>query len=90
MVSDGYIHAGVGGLYRMGWGWDNIAIAVQRWAATTGTPTNWPQALRRTCLKLSNNRPGDDATAVAMWVRPPRKVTVLTGPPSKPERDARS
>ena len=24
MVSDGYVHAGVGGLYRMGWGWKNI------------------------------------------------------------------
>ncbi len=88
MVSDGYIHAGVGGLYRMGFGWQNIATAVRRWAETRGDTRQLVGALRRTCLKLSNDRPGDDATAVAMWVRPKRKVTVLTGPPANAERDA--
>lgn len=88
MVSDGYLHAGVGGLYAMGWGWPNIAIAVQRWAATRGDTHQLTGALRRTCLKLSNGKPGDDATCVAMWVRPPRKATVLTGPPADQARDA--
>lgn len=88
MVSDGYLHAGVGGLYRMGWGRANIAIAVRRWAATRGDTRQLTDALRRTCLKLSNDRPGDDSTCVAMWVRPQRKATVLTGPPAQPARDA--
>ncbi len=88
LVSDGYIHAGVGGLYRMGWGWSNIGTAVQRWAATRGDTHQLVQALRRTCLKLSKDTPGDDATAVAMWVRPQRKATVLTGPPADTARDA--
>jgi hypothetical protein len=88
MVSDGYVHAGVGGLYRMGWGWNNIGIAVQRWAATRGDTHQLVGALGRTCLKLSKDRLGDDSTAVAMWVRPERKVTVLTGPPADAGRDA--
>lgn len=88
MVSDGYIHAGVGGLYRMGWGWSNIGIAAQRWAATKGDTQQLVGALGRTCMKLSKDRLGDDSTAVAMWVRPQRKVTVLTGPPADPARDA--
>ncbi len=88
LVSDGYIHAGVGGLYRMGWGWSNIGTAVQRWAATRGDTRQLVQALSRTCLKLSKDTPGDDATAVAMWVRPERKTTVLTGPPADTARDA--
>lgn len=88
MVSDGYIHAGVGGLYRMGWGWKNIGIAVQRWAATHGDTHQLVAALSRTCTKISNGKLGDDSTAVAMWVRPQRKVTVLTGPPSDTSRDA--
>jgi hypothetical protein len=87
MLSDGYLHAGVGGLYRMGWGWQNIATAVQRWAATNGDCTQLASALRHTCLKLSNDRPGDDATAVVMRVRQERKATVMTGPPADPARD---
>jgi hypothetical protein len=88
MVSDGYIHAGVGGLYRMGWGWNNIGTAAQRWAATKGDTHQLVGALGRTCLKLSKDKLGDDSTAVAMWVRPQRKTTVLTGPPGDPARDA--
>ncbi len=87
MLSDGYVHAGVGGLYRMGWGWQNIATAVQRWAATHGDCSQLAAALRHTCLKLSNNLPGDDATAVAMRVRTERRATVMTGPPADSARD---
>jgi hypothetical protein len=88
MVSDGYIHAGVGGLYRMGWGWNNLGVAVQRWGATHGDTHELVSALSRTCVKLSKERLGDDSTAVAMWVRPRRKATVLTGPPADTARDA--
>lgn len=87
MLSDGYLHAGVGGLYRMGWGWRNIATAVERWAATQGDSYQLTQALRRTCLKLSNGKPGDDATVAGMWVRPRRTATVLTGPPADSKSD---
>ena len=80
MVSDGYVHAGVGGLYRMGWGWKNIATSVQRWAATRGDAYELAGALSRTCLKLSNGAPGDDATAIAMRVRPPREGDDLDRP----------
>lgn len=90
MLSDGYLHAGVGGLYSMGWGWGNIATAVERWAATQGDSFQITQALRRTCLKLSNDKPGDDATAVGMWVRSRRTATVLTGPPAAPQSDGQA
>jgi hypothetical protein len=30
------IHAGVGDLYRLGWGWQNIATSVKRWAEAGG------------------------------------------------------
>jgi len=88
MVSDGYVHAGAGGLYRMGWGWNNLGVAVQRWAATKGDTHQLVGALSRTCLKLSQDKLGDDSTAIAMWVRPRRKMTVLTGPPADQARDA--
>ncbi|MGQ9517769.1 MAG: SpoIIE family protein phosphatase [Anaerolineae bacterium] len=90
LVSDGYIHAGVGGLYRLGWGWKNLATAVKRWAQTGGDAYSLIDALTRTCLKLYEGKPGDDATAVAMRVRPAIFVTVLTGPPRERADDRRA
>ena len=87
MVSDGHVHAGVGGLYRLGWGWQNIATAVRRWAGTKGDAYQLVRSLQCTCLKLYGGRPGDDSTAIGMWVRQPRSVTVFTGPPAKRGRD---
>jgi hypothetical protein len=87
LVSDGYIHAGVGGLYRLGWGWKNVAISLQRWASTGGDSYQLTNALARTCLKLYHDQPGDDATAIGMKVRQPIRATILTGPPSNPDMD---
>ena len=87
LVSDGYIHAGVGGLYRMGWGWQNIATSVRRWAARRGDAHQLTRTLSRTCLKLYDGTPGDDATAIGMWVREIRRATILTGPPSDTRLD---
>lgn len=88
LVTDGYEHAGLGGVYRLGWGWDNIVVAVQRFLEAGITDTyKLAQALSRTCLRLYDNRPGDDATVIAMKVRPAVRATVLTGPPSNRELD---
>lgn len=87
MLSDGYIHAGVGGMYRFGWGWKNIATAVRRWAETRGDAWQLVRSLRQTCLKLYDNKPGDDSTAIGMRVRPSRALTIFTGPPSDPSLD---
>jgi hypothetical protein len=88
LVSDGYVHAGVGGLYRLGWGWKNIATSVRRWVETGGDAHQLGRALSRTCLKLYNAKPGDDATVVSMRVRPAVSATILTGPPGDKELDA--
>ncbi|MBT9163679.1 MAG: hypothetical protein DDT24_00599 [Chloroflexi bacterium] len=88
MLSDGYIHAGVGGLYRLGWGWKNIAVAARRWVATRGDAHQLTRALSQTCLKLYNGTPGDDATVVSMWVRQARTATIVTGPPADPKLDS--
>jgi hypothetical protein len=87
-VSDGYEHAGVGGLYRLGWGWRNIAVAVRRWAQTGCDASALTDALARTCAKLYSDKPGDDATAVGMRVRPAVAITIWTGPPADKAHDA--
>lgn len=88
MISDGYDHAGLGGTYRLGWGWKNIALAVQRFVDTGLDAFRLTQALSRTCLKLYDGTPGDDATVIGMRVRPAVSVTILTGPPANRDLDA--
>ena len=88
MISDGYEHAGLGGIYRLGWGWKNIALAVQRFLKTGIDAFKITQALSRTCLKLYDGKPGDDSTVISMRVRPAVSVSILTGPPANKELDA--
>jgi hypothetical protein len=88
LISDGYEHAGLGGIYRLGWGWDNIALAVQRFLNSGIVDTfKLTEALSRTCLKLYEDKPGDDATVIAMKVRPAISASILTGPPANKELD---
>ena len=88
LISDGYTHAGLGGIYRLGWGWKNVATAVQRFVQTGVDTVKLMEALSKTCMKLYNEKPGDDATVICMKVRPAVSVCMLTGPPSNKEMDA--
>jgi len=87
LVSDGYEHAGLGGIYRLGWGWKNVATAVQRFVQTGVDTVKLTEAMSKTCLKLYNGKPGDDATVICMRVRPATSVCVLTGPPTNKDMD---
>lgn len=88
LISDGYEHAGLGGIYRLGWGWNNIAKAVQRFVQAGIVDTiKLTQALSNTCMKLYEDKPGDDATVIGMKVRPAISATVLTGPPTNKDLD---
>ena len=88
LISDGYEHAGLGGIYRMGWGWKNVATAVQRFIQTGVDTALLTDALSRTCMKLYSGKPGDDATVISMKVRPAVSVCILTGPPSNKDLDS--
>jgi len=88
LVSDGYEHAGSGGIYRMGWGWDNIAHTVQSLLGKGIVDTfQLTHALSNTCLKLYEDKPGDDATVIGMRVRPAKTINILTGPPENRDLD---
>ncbi|MDA8126524.1 MAG: SpoIIE family protein phosphatase [Deltaproteobacteria bacterium] len=88
MISDGYEHAGLGGIYRLGWGWKNIALVIQRFLKTGVDAYQLTRTLSRTCLKLYDGKPGDDSTVICMRVRPAVAAAVLTGPPANRELDA--
>lgn len=88
MTSDGYEHAGVGAAYRLGWGHDRISQTIQRLCREGCDTETLTQALREACLALYHGEPGDDATVVAMRVRPSVEATIWSGPPADPALDA--
>jgi hypothetical protein len=88
MVSDGYDHAGVGRSLPLGWGRERIAGDVVRHTAGGTDAHGVASALKDACLTLYDGAPGDDATVLAMRIRPARAVTIWTGPPADHSLDA--
>lgn len=87
MVSDGFIHAGVGHSLKLGWGWQNIAQAIEEWIDTQPDAWQLLNYLTFLCNKLYEGKPGDDATAVVMHARRAVSATVWSGPPAQKDLD---
>lgn len=80
-VTDGVLHAGIGGLLKLGWGWEGIAQQLTE-SYTADVPA---EELCRQLIRCAEayylGHPGDDSSAVAVKIRQPRRLTVFTGPP---------
>lgn len=88
IVSDGVLHAGIGGVWNLGWGWDRIGDYLRRVAPHEEDAHSLARGLVETTRKLYAGHPGDDVTVVAVKVRIPRRLTVLAGPPIRRAKDA--
>lgn len=86
-VSDGVVHAGVGGLLNLGWQWENIAKYIEKVSDKESTLKNLVKLLTTVTSNFYMDKPGDDATVAAVKVIRPRHVTVFTGPPQNPADD---
>jgi hypothetical protein len=86
-VSDGIIHAGIGGVMNLGWQWENVADYLQRMAKTVVNAKSMSKWLLSVSEELYAGRPGDDATVMVLQIREPRTVTVAVGPPKAKEDD---
>lgn len=88
LISDGVINAGVGGLFKLGLGRygliDNIL--------TRALDEKDSRVVASKIVGLADacylSRPGDDSTCIALKVRKPRSIAVLTGPPCDRQMDA--
>ncbi|NPV71375.1 MAG: SpoIIE family protein phosphatase [Firmicutes bacterium] len=87
LVSDGVLHAGIGGIWNLGWGWDRVGAYVQQLATKDLPAEEFAAEITALCKKLYGGKPGDDASAVVVRIRAPRTVTVLVGPPREPADD---
>lgn len=81
-VSDGVIHAGIGGLLKLGWGWQGVAGELERECPVCLSAQDISQHIIDCCDGYYLEKPGDDTTVIAVKIRKPRHLTLLTGPPS--------
>jgi len=88
MVSDGAVHAGIGGTLNLGWQWDNIKEYIERTCKPDTSAKNISKLLLAVCENLYMQKPGDDTTVVAVKVRKPAKVSVMVGPPADRSLDS--
>ena len=87
-VTDGVIHAGIGGLLKLGWGWNGVAKHLETEVIETNDTEVIGQHLINRCEGYYLGSPGDDSTALVVKMRYPQQLTLLTGPPANSDYDS--
>ncbi len=86
-VSDGVLNAGIGGVYPLGWGWDQAARFMEEQAHQDLTADDLAEKISETVKELYAGAPGDDVSIIVIKVRHKLVATVFTGPPAKKNLD---
>jgi len=87
LITDGVLHAGIGGVLNLGWGWDRVNGYIRGIAGKDMSAEDLVTEVLELCNRLYAGKPGDDATVVAVKARLPRYMTALVGPPVNPDQD---
>lgn len=86
-ISDGVVHAGVGGVLNLGWQWDNVREYLYYLSLSENCSKKIAKELISVCNELYNRRVGDDTTAVVIKLRRPEVIDLFAGPPEDSSRD---
>jgi len=87
LVSDGVIHAGIGGLLKLGWTWEGISRHLQTAYRAGWDADKVVKQLIDCCEGYYLGRPGDDSSVVAVRLREVRMAAIFTGPPASASQD---
>ena len=88
-MSDGEVHAGIGGIWNLGWSWERIAEFVERLIKTSITANDLASELVNIADQLYASKPGDDTSVVVVRVRAKQSVKVMIGAPANKALDSR-
>ncbi len=80
LVSDGVIHAGVGGFMNLGWQWPQVKEFLDRRIGKKSAKII-SKDLVEACSCLYMEKPGDDTTVATIKIRRPETLHLFTGPP---------
>lgn len=87
LISDGVIHAGVGTILNLGWGWDEVSYFLKSIVNDRMSAREITNLLLDVCSDLYVGNPGDDTTVVSLKVIKPKWATLFAGPPQGREQD---
>ncbi len=87
LLSDGEVHAGIGGVWNLGWSWERISEFIERIIQKPLTAHELAFELTNIARQLYVDKPGDDTSVAVVKVREKRKVKVLIGAPAKKDLD---
>jgi hypothetical protein len=88
LFSDGITQAGLGGQMIGGWTSDYVAQYITRLAAERIDPADYCRRISDKADQINHGHAADDATVLLVRCRHGNSVTVLTGPPAEPAKDA--
>lgn len=88
LLSDGVLHAGLGGFWNLGWEEKHVGNYLKTLAGGGYSTDEWAEKVTGMCNKFYCGEAGDDASVVVVRIRKVRKLTALIGPPRNPDDDA--
>jgi hypothetical protein len=86
-VSDGVLNAGIGGVYPLGWGWEQAARFLEKQAHQDLSAGDLADKIAEAVKELYADAPGDDVSIAVIKVRRKLAATIFTGPPFDRRRD---
>lgn len=84
-MSDGAVYAGVGKNFNFGWQRKNIIEFLEIVYENNFSSKMISTILLEQCNQLYGGTPGDDTTIAAVKIRKREQISLLIGPPTKPE-----
>ena len=86
-VSDGVIHAGVGCVLNLGWGWKDVAKHLERTMRENLSAKIITNNLLGACELLYMGMPGDDTTVATIKAVRQQNAILFSGPPIDKKKD---